>query len=122
MEFKRCPACGFRWPERDAFLSDPALKLVGYQVNFKELTTGIFLFNHNCKGTLAIYAVDFEDLYDGPLFTERRTGEPDCPGYCVHESKLNPCPNQCECAFVREIIQKINTWPKQPKAAEVNIC
>jgi len=114
MEFKQCPACGHRWPGRDDFLSDSELELVGYQVNYKELTAGIFLFNHVCKGTLAIYAEEFRDFYDGPLFTERLTDGPECSGYCAHKSNLKPCPNECECAFVREIIQKIKAWPKRP--------
>jgi hypothetical protein len=113
MEFKRCPACGFKWADRDDFLGDPDLKLVGYQVNFRELKAGLFLFNHVCKGTLAIYAAEFDDLYDGPLFTQRCTDGPKCPNYCVHENELAPCPNACECAFVREILQKLKAWPKR---------
>ena len=44
--FKQCTSCGFRWSTRDQFLEDPDLELVGYQVNFVELLTGFFLFNH----------------------------------------------------------------------------
>lgn len=121
MEFKQCSACGFVWSDRNDFLGDPDVSLIGYQVNFKQLTAGLFLFNHVCKGTLAIYAVAFTDLYDGPIFTERMTDEPQCSGHCFHESDLNPCPNQCECAFVREIIQKINAWPKRSKAEKASV-
>jgi hypothetical protein len=121
MEFKKCSACGFVWSDRNDFLGDPDIALIGYQVNFKQLTTGLFLFNHECKGTLAIYAVVFADLYDGPIFTERMAEGAECSGHCFYESNLNPCPNQCECAFVREIIQKINNWPKRSKAGKVSI-
>jgi hypothetical protein len=120
MEFKRCSACGTAWSDRNEFLSDPDIFLIGYQVNFKQLTAGLFLFNHTCKGTLAVYAVAFTDLYDGPIFTRRLSNGPKCSGHCFHESDLRPCPNQCECAFVREIIQKINAWPKRSKAHEAN--
>ena len=121
MEFKQCPACGHKWPSRDDFLADPELELVGYQVNYKRLTAGIFLFNHVCKGTLAIYAEEFTDLYSGPLFSERLTDGPDCSGHCVHKSNLKACPKQCECAFVREIIQKIKIWPKRPVVGRASI-
>ena len=121
MGFKKCSACGFVWSDRNDFLGDPDIALIGYQAYFKHLTAGLFLFNHECKGTLAIYAMVFADLYDGPIFTERMTDEPECSGNCFHESDLRPCPNQCECAFVREIIQKINNWPKRSKAEKVSI-
>ena len=112
MDFKHCPACGHRWPTRNDLLSDPEVELVGYQPNFKALASGIILFNHSCKGTLGIFAVDFEDLYDGPIFQERQTDSPNCSGHCLHQGNLKPCLQQCECAYIREIIQTLKTWPK----------
>lgn len=114
--FKCCPKCHFEWPRRDDFLHDPELKVIGYQVNFKNLAAGIFLFNHSCFGTLAIRAEDFLDLYHGPIFKERATGGPECPGHCLHEDDLAPCPSHCECAYVREILQLIRKWPKNVTA------
>lgn len=114
--FKTCPSCGFKWSTRDQFLEDPDLELVGYQVNFVELLAGFFLFNHSCKTTLAVLSEAFEDLYDGPVFRERATGSEQCQEHCLHESDLSPCPVQCECAFVREIIQYIKNWPKRRAA------
>jgi len=110
--FKKCTVCGFQWALRDDFIRDPNIEILGYQVSFEELTEGLFLFNHSCKGTLAISAGEFNDLYDGPIFTERATGSEDCPSYCLHEDELRPCPVQCECAYVREIIQIIKDEPK----------
>lgn len=115
MDYKKCSVCGFAWPTREDFLSDPDLELIGYQVNFKELTAGILLFNHSCKGTLAVRANDFKDLHDGPVFRERATEGPDCPGHCLHEDDLRPCPAQCECNFVRDIIQRIKSWSKDDR-------
>ena len=91
---------------------------IGYQVNFKSLDAGIFLFNHRCKGTLAIPAEQFRDLYKGPIFKERATGSDDCPGHCLHEDQLDPCPVRCECAYVREILQIIRRWPKPVEAVQ----
>jgi len=110
--FKQCTACGFKWSTRDRFLEDPDIAMVGYQVNFKALLAGFFLFNHSCKTTLAIPAEAFEDLYDGPVFSERATGSEYCQELCLHEENLSPCPARCECAFVREIIQYVKSWPK----------
>jgi hypothetical protein len=112
MAFKVCPKCGYGWPTRERFLQDPDLKLIGYHANFKALQTGILLFNHTCRTTLALQAIDFEDLYDGPIFSERATGTDRCPGHCLHEGNLTPCPTQCECGFIRQILQLIMNWPK----------
>ncbi len=45
-------------------------------------------------------------------FEERKTSGEDCPGYCLHETELRSCPAHCECAYIREIIQRIKTWVK----------
>jgi len=110
--FKICPLCEFRWESRDGFLNDPDLKLIGYQVDFVELKEGLFLFNHSCNGTLAIEAGEFRDLYDGPIFTLRATGTEQCDEHCLHQSDLRPCPAECECAYVREVMQLIRSWAK----------
>jgi len=99
--------CGKTWPDRDSFLDDPGILLIGYQVNFKYLKLGRFLFNHSCGTTLALTADLFVDLYGGPVFSVRATGSDACPGYCLRKTSLSPCPAQCECAFIREILQII---------------
>ena len=111
--FKKCSNCGFKWKSRDSFLTDSNLDIIGYQANFKALTTGLLYFNHSCQGTLAIQAYLFGDLYDGPIFKERATGGEACPGYFLHREELRPCPAQCECAYVREIVQRIKAWQKK---------
>jgi len=111
--FKRCGPCGFQWDTLNTFLGDPNIEIIGYQAYFEELKLGILLFNHSCKGTLAIQVDEFKHLYDGPLFEERMLGEEDCPGYCLYEDELRTCPARCECAYVREIIQRIKTWNKK---------
>jgi hypothetical protein len=111
--FKKCHTCGHVWPSREQWLCDPSLKLIGYQANFKAVKTGIFLFNHRCRTTLALQAADFEDLYDGPIYVERATGTKECPGHCLHKDNFEACPARCECAYVRHILQLIKNWPKE---------
>lgn len=118
MTYKKCHTCGRLWESRNEWLSDPEVKLIGYQVNFKALQAGIFLFNHTCRTTLALCASDFEDLYDGPIFKERATGTEACPGHCLHQDNLGPCPAQCECGYVRHILQVIQDWPKEKMEVE----
>ena len=116
MAFKECNLCGYEWDSRDAFLDDENVALIGYQVNFEDLTLGILLFNHSCRGTLAITAEHFSDIYDGPIFRARATGSDQCPGFCLHQRSLKPCPAQCECAYIREIIKVIESRQKVPGA------
>ncbi len=111
--FKKCTQCGHEWKSRSQFLSDPEVKLVGYQANYRELEEGLFLFNHSCKTTLSIKAQFFIDLYDGPIFQDRLTDSEECYGYCSARDNLLQCSNKCECAYVRETLHIVETWPKK---------
>ena len=111
-EFKKCPKCDFIWLTRKEFLGDPGAMIIGYQVQFQELVAGLFMFNHTCGTTLVIAAAAFRDLYDGPVFAEPLTGTEECPEYCLRKDELRWCPAKCACAYVREIIQVINNWPR----------
>lgn len=111
--FKNCSCCSHEWKTRSDFLGDPRVKIIGYQAHFEELKAGLLFFNHTCGTTLALYAEIFADLYDGPIFQDRQTGGENCPGYCLNEENLDPCPAKCECAFVRAIIQHIKQFRKQ---------
>jgi hypothetical protein len=113
LPFKKCHKCWFVWSTREAFLEDPDLTIIGYQVHFQELTAGLFLFNHSCGTTLAVEAGRFQDLYAGPIFDDNLAGTADCPEYCLRKNNLQPCPAKCEFAYVREIIQIIKKWPKK---------
>ncbi len=92
---------------RDEFINDPGITLVGYQVDFNKLEAGFFLFNHSCQDTLAVTVDNFKSMYSGPIFRERKTGGESCPGHCLHQDNLSPCPAKCECAFVRDIMQQL---------------
>ena len=114
--FKVCSNCDTRWHSITDFIHDPTLDLVGYMPTFDELTSGLFLFNHRCGTTLACTVGQFAHLYDGPVFEPNRRGDADCPGHCLNKTDLAPCPEQCCCAFVREIMQVIAQLPKSEYA------
>ena len=116
MEFKTCTSCKHVWETRDAFLADPCVRVIGYQVNYGELNAGLFLFQHNipkCGTCLAIEAGEFTDLHEGPIFSVNLHGTDDCPQYCLDKHNLDPCSNPCECAFVRDVLQAVKNWPKR---------
>jgi len=107
--FKRC-SCGSEWKTLDEFISDKNLTLSRYQVNFKNIDLGILLFNHkDCGSTIGVNAYKFKELHSGPIFRVRLTGENVCPGYCFHVEEISPCPNPCECSWIRDVMQIIKT-------------
>ena len=110
--FKKCPMCEYIWKDRTELLDSPDVKLIGYPANFKQIESGLFLFNHLlCHGTFAIQAKEFINLYTGPIFTNSLHGSEGCLGFCLNQQNLNVCSRQCEYAFIREIMQIINNWP-----------
>lgn len=110
--FKQCTCCNSDWKTRDDFLADPGIELIGYQVSFDELLLGLLLFNHTCGTTMAIPVNKLRDLYTGSIYQTRKTGTDECPGYCLRQNELKACPAQCECAWIRELIQIISNMKK----------
>ncbi len=117
MTFKQCTSCAKQWQSQEEFLADPDISLLGLQVCFENLLEGLVMFNHSCRTTFSIEVSRFENLYHGRIYEERATGTEQCPGYCLNERELKPCPAQCSCAYVREIIQVIKEFPKQKRGA-----
>ena len=116
--FMTCGNCRKAWPTQDSFLSDTGVRIIGYQAAFAALETGGFLFNHSCGTTLALPVNRFLNLHHGPVFQTRQTGTDRCPGHCLNSSDLSPCPAECECGFVRKIIQVIREYPAGAEEAQ----
>lgn len=112
--FKHCSCCSESWRTRAEFLDDPAIRLTGYQAFLPDPVEGLFLFNHSCQTTLAVKARAFVDLYDGPMYAGSLHGTDACLGHCDSFTVLDPCPNECECAFVRAVVSTLARWPKKP--------
>jgi len=113
--FETCPMCNEVWADREAFLSDPRVAVVGYQADFEALETGLFLFNHRkrkCGTTLVVETGRFMDLAAGPTYRKRLTGTKECSEYCLKQDELRPCPAHCECAYVRDLLQVVRNWKK----------
>jgi hypothetical protein len=107
--FKSCSKCGQVWQKSKDFVQDQNIKLTGYQVNFIHPEKGLLLFNHmSCQTTLGIFPESLMYLYNGPVYTENRTGSEECPGYCLQKTNFTRCPVKCNSAFVREVIEIID--------------
>lgn len=112
--FKRCSLCGWSWATRADFLGDPEVRLIGYQAFTEDVAQGFLLFNHRCGTTLALEVLNFQDLHEGVVYSERLAGTPACPQRCFDEKDLEPCPNRCAGAWVRDVLQRVRHWPKRP--------
>jgi hypothetical protein len=113
--FATCSMCHEVWMDREGFLSDPRVDVVGYQANFDDLEAGLFLFNHakrGCESTLAVEVGRFEGLAPGPIYKESLHGTDECPDYCLRQEELRSCPLPCECAYVRDVLQVMRNWKK----------
>jgi hypothetical protein len=113
--FKACSNCDMVWPTMEDFLGDSNLKLAGYQVHFDDLEGGLILFSHNredCYTTLAIQVKQFIPLTDRPILNVRTKQPEGCGSLCMREGAFGPCPIKCECSWVREILHKIENWPR----------
>lgn len=113
--FRDCFKCNKVWDNRNQFLSDPEIVISKYQANFVELEAGFFIFKHNCGATLVFPVETFSDLYDGEIFGASLRGSEGCPEYCLNKTNLNVCHQNCECAFVREVLNAIKGYPKEEK-------
>jgi hypothetical protein len=111
--FKSCKVCDFSWQDRNGFLSDPGIEIIGYQVDLLGKKDGFFLFNHKCGTTLSVPVSVFGDLYDGPKYKNILTDSEQCQGHCLDENDLSHCGTECKFAFGREIIQVIREWRKE---------
>lgn len=119
--FKTCSNCRTAWPAMHDLLEDPEIELIGYQVAFNDLTGGLFYFNHlrpGCGTTLAVPVGEFTALSSRPIVTARTVEPHKCSGLCVRRGELDPCPVECECTWVREVIQTIRAWKKKPAALQ----
>lgn len=109
--FKTCPKCGVVWQTLKDFLVDPALEQTGYQVNFTDLRGGLFYFTHTaegCETTMAVPVEQFTSLSDRTFLANCQTEEQEgCSNHCIRKEDLSLCPVECECVWVREVMQII---------------
>lgn len=115
--FKHCTLCNRRWDELADLVIDPSLKVEGYQACFVRPEMGLVLLTHcmdDCGTTLALRVKHLRGLYDGPRYTERRTGQERCRGYCLQHNVLEECDVDCELAWMRTALQYLRRHELPP--------
>lgn len=114
--FKTC-GCGASWPDRESFLSDPAIKITAFQADLMHPGKGYYLFNHlaehgGCNSTIAMDVEDFADLYAESVSEHFAFQTDECEGHCARIDDLATCSACCRNAPVREVANRIKDWPK----------
>jgi hypothetical protein len=113
--FASC-SCGGRWVSRKEFLSDPNVVLYAYVPSLHPLQLGRFQFTHHteyCGDTVSLNAGLFADMYSGPDSIVSGLDTTLLPGYCLFHSSPGPTRMVNEDRFVRELIETIDSWPKE---------
>lgn len=106
--FKTCPSCHHHWQTADDLIQDRNLLVNGYQASFDDSLEGLFLLTHEVEGcgtTFAVKAGSLKYLYDGPEYTVHMALTEECEGHCLDNSDLEPCKNECDMRWARDILQ-----------------
>ena len=82
-------------------------------MHFHDQKGGLFLYTHvnsDCLTTLAVPVKSFLSLSDLPLLADRL-----CHGseLCVRKGETAELPQQCECQWVKHILEIIQNWEKK---------
>jgi hypothetical protein len=117
MGFRRCSSCDTTWPSANAFLSDPRVTMVGYQLFELGDLDGLFLFNHErCGTTLGITGSELSEIVGAPSLRDRpRKARPAPPAGCLNHELGKGCAASCECSWVARALATIRGWPKAPE-------
>ncbi len=105
---KTCSKCGLVWVTLRDLVLDGSIEVNGYQAGFDDPDCGLVLVTDkvtHCRTTLGIEVGQLRPLYDGPGYTQRRTGTEQCHGYCLHHEQLELCDADCELAWARQALQ-----------------
>jgi hypothetical protein len=106
--FKQCSLCGTVWPEFRDFVTDPTVRVVGYQPNSIDPELSLILVSHNtpdCHTTLGVRLSVLRGLWDGPQWAERGMG---LDGW-ISPGSGEPRPEEWrvegEMAWVRQVLE-----------------
>lgn len=111
--FRECPKCGTSWASREYFLGDPCAELTGYQAHFEQPELGLLMFHHlGCCTTFGMPARQFADLYNGPMYGESLQDSERCNQFCTKRDELGRCVTKCKHAWVRELLQIVESYRK----------
>ena len=104
--FKICPYCQHEWPTAEDFERDDCARPLGLVVDFEDPWQTLVLFNHTCGSTLALRAEELRERLP-PLEAELLADQPMCTRHCRTFGDLEPCPNPCRNAPLRNYVARL---------------
>jgi len=115
--FQVCGACKGAWPTWEAFVVDPAVRLIGLQSVVTNVDINLLIFEHTCGSSISILARRVRHLLpptDGPL--PRLMGSAQCRGHCLRLDDLAACDAPCSNARDRDLILLVERRKKEALA------
>ena len=105
--FQVCGACKCAWPTWDAFVLDPAVRLLGMQSLVSRPDTNLLVFEHACGSSISILSRRVRHLLPEPEPLNppgRLLGTEQCRGHCLRLEDLEACDAPCSNARDRKLI------------------
>jgi hypothetical protein len=106
MTFKTCTLCKHEWPSAEDFERETRTCPLGLVVDFEDPWQTQVLLNDACGSTLAFRAEERRARLP-PLEAELLAGQPMCPRRCLKFDDLEPCPNPCRNAPLRNYVGRM---------------
>jgi hypothetical protein len=106
LTFKTCTMCKHEWPAAADFEREGRTRPLGLVVDFDDPWETLVLFNDACGSTLAFRAAELRERLP-PLDAELMAGQPLCPRRCSKFDDLEPCPNPCRNAPLRNYVARM---------------
>jgi hypothetical protein len=105
--FKECGSCHRIWEYWQDFISDPEVRLLGFQGSTRLPETNLLVFHHRCGTSISVLAnklrhilpKDEQELQLPILF-----GDENCSKYCREIENLKTCNRNCINARDRRLI------------------
>ncbi|HSJ05056.1 MAG TPA: hypothetical protein VK936_00050 [Longimicrobiales bacterium] len=108
--FATCGACRRGWPTWDAFVLDPAVRLLGLQAVITVPDANLLVFEHGCGSSVSVLTKRIRHILppvDGPPLASLR-GTVECPGHCLSLADLAACEKPCVNARDRDLIRMVH--------------
>jgi hypothetical protein len=105
--FQTCGACRYSWSTWDAFVTDPEVRLRGFQAVIHMPDINLLVFEHGCGSSISILTRRLRYLLprrsDGPTIRLLKTEQ--CRGHCLVLGDMEMCDAPCSNAPDRELIR-----------------
>ena len=109
--FKACGACRRRWESWEAFVADPAVRLLGLQALPEVPDASVLVFEHGCSSSISVLTKRLLHLLPLPEAGQAEwpslRGTEECRRHCFSLEDHALCDRQCRNARDRELLSLV---------------